>query len=164
MYVREVIIDKKKEEEIYIINEKIDQNEYMCLDDLLKSNAGLLEIPELSHTDMAFYIVRFWSEKILSILTTLHNMNVTLRYFSLKDFYLSNDGKKIKMRNLFNYSFTNLKGEIYNGADLFKILLSLDYIESSDIDLLTNEKIEELYSDAYLAPEFILIEPKNRNF
>ena len=162
MYVREVIIDKKKEEEIYIINEKIDLNEYMCIDDLLKSNAGLLEIPELSHTDMAFYIVRFWSEKILSILTTLHNMNVTLRYFSLKDFYLSNDGKRIKMRNLFNYSFTNLKGEIYNGADLFKILLSLDYIESSDIDLISNEKIEEIYSDAYLAPEFILKESKKQ--
>ncbi len=161
IYIREVMIDKKKEEEIYIINEKIDNSEFICFDDLLKSNSGLLEIPELSHTDMAFYIVRFWAQKILYILTTLHNMNVSLRYFTLKDFYLSNDGKRIKMKNLYNYSFTNLKGEIYNGPDLFKILLSLDIINTSDIELLLDEKIEEIYSDAYIAPEFFLRKSKN---
>ena len=35
------MIDKKKEEEIYIINEKIDNSEFICFDDLLKSNSGL---------------------------------------------------------------------------------------------------------------------------
>ena len=162
IYIKEVIINKKLEEEIYIINEKIDNSEYICLDSLLKSNGGLFQIPELSNTDMAFLILKSWAKKILKLLTTLNNINVFLRYFTLKDFYISHDGKRIKMRNLLSYSFLNEKEEIESGADIYKILLILDQLPISDVDELSDEKLKDTYDDAYLAPEFILIEPKNQ--
>jgi hypothetical protein len=162
IYIKEVIINKKLEEEIYIINEKIDNSEYICLDSLLKSNGGLFQIPELSNTYMAFLILKSWAKKILKLLTTLNNINVFLRYFTLKDFYISHDGKRIKMRNLLSYSFLNEKEEIESGADIYKILLILDQLPISDVDELSDEKLKDTYDDAYLAPEFILIEPKNQ--
>ena len=163
MYIKEVIIDKKLEEEIYIINEKIDNTEYICLDSLLKSNGGLFQIPELSNTDMAFLILKSWAKKILKIITQLNNMNIFLRYFTLKDFYLSHDGKRIKMRNLLSYSFLNEKEEIESGADINKILLILDQLSISDLEELSDEKLKETYDDPYLSPEFILNQPKDQN-
>ena len=108
--------------------------EYICLDILWKSNGGLFQIPELSNTDMAFLILKSWAKKILKIITQLNNMNIFLRYFTLKDFYLSHDGKRIKMRNLLSYSFLNEKEEIESGADINKILLILDQLSISDLE------------------------------
>lgn len=163
VFTKEVIIDKKVEEEFYIINEKIDYSEYISLHGLVKSNGGLLQIPELANTDMAFYILRFWGKTLLSLLTKLHKMNICFRYFTLKDFYLSKDGKRIKMRNLLNYSFTDLKGDFYNGPDLSKIFLILNQIPISNLEGLSYEKLNEVYDDPYLAPDFLLSLPKNHN-
>ena len=66
------------------------------------------------------------------------------------------------MRNLLSYSFLNEKEEIESGADIYKILLILDQLPISDVDELSDEKLKDTYDDAYLAPEFILIEPKNQ--
>ena len=83
---------------------------------------------------MAFYILRYWGKNILNILTQFYNMNVCLKYFTLEDFYISHDGKRIIMKNLFTYSFYNINGSIYNGPDLNKILLLLDQIPFSDFE------------------------------
>ena len=163
VFTKEVIIDKKVEEEFYIINEKIDYNEYISLYGLVKSNGGLLQIPELANTDMAFYILRFWGNTLLSLITKLHKMNICYRYFTLKDFYLSKDGKRIKMKNLYNYSFTDLRGDFFNGPDLGKIFLLLNQIPMSNFEALPYEKLNEVYDDPFLAPDFLLTLPKYHN-
>ena len=62
-----------------------------------------MQIPELINTDMAFYILRYWGKNILNILSDLFKINVSLKYFSVKDFFVSYDGKKIKMANLLKF-------------------------------------------------------------
>ena len=161
IYVKEIIIDKKLEEDIYIINEKIDNTKYISLYSLIKSNGGLLNIPELINTDMAFYILRYWGKNILNILTKFYNMYVCLKYFTLEDFYISHDGKRIIMKNLYTYSFYNMNGSIYNGPDLNKILLLLDQIPFSDFEKNTDEKIDLIYNNSYFSPEFFINENYN---
>lgn len=164
IFIKEVIIDKKVEEEYYIINEKINHSDFISMSRLIKSNGGLLQIPELANTDMAFYILRFWGKKIIDIISTLHKMNISLRYFTLNDFYISKDGKKVKMKNLLHYSFTNLQGDLFNGPDLAKIFIILNEIPHSDISELPIEKLNEVYDDPYLCPDFLLMNPSDHTY
>ena len=152
---KEVLINKRIEEEYYIINEKINLGNYISLYSLIKSNGGLLQIPELTNTDMAFYILRYWGKNILNILSDLFKINVCLKYFTTKDFYVSYDGKKLKMANLFTYSFCDMKGSIYSGPDILKILVLIDNIQSSQVNEYSKEQQEEIFSDAYIPPELI---------
>ena len=152
---KEVLINKRIEEEYYIINEKINSANYISLYSLIKSNGGLLQIPELINTDMAFYILRYWGKNILNILSDLFKINVCIKYFTVKDFYVSYDGKKLKMGNLLTYSFCDMKGTIYSGPDLLKILVLLDKFQFSQINEYSEEQKEEIFSDAYIPPELI---------
>ena len=152
---KEISINKRVEEEYYIINEKINLGNYISLYSLIMSNGGLLQIPELTNTDMAFYILRYWGKNILNILSDLFKINICLKYFTVKDFYVSYDGKKLKMANLFTYSFCDMKGIIYSGPDLLKILVLIDNIQSSQVNEYTPEQQEEIFADAYIPPELI---------
>ena len=153
VFSKEIIINQRIEEEYYIINEKINPTKYISLYSLIKSNGGLLQIPELINTDMAFYILRYWGKNILNILSDLFKINVSLKYFTVRDFFVSYDGKKLKMANLLTYSFCDMKGNIYSGPDLLKILILLEDIQSSQLD--TEEQKTEIYSNAYIPPETI---------
>ena len=155
VYSKEILINKRVEEEYYIINEIINTGSYISLYNLIKSNGGLLQIPELSYTDMAFYILRYWGKSILNILGDLFKLNVCIKYFTAKDFFVSYDGKKLKMKNLLTYSFCDMKGSIYSGPDLLKILTLLDNIQFSQLDQYTEEQKEEIFSDSYIPPELI---------
>ena len=155
VFSKEIVINQRIEEEYYIINEKINQSKYISLYSLIKSNGGLLQIPELINTDMAFYILRYWGKNILNILSDLFKINVNLKYFTTKDFYVSYDGKKIKMANLLTYSFCDMKGNIYSGPDILKILIILEDIQFSQLDDYNEEQKEEIFSNAYIPPEII---------
>ena len=152
---KEVIINQRTEEDYYVINEKIDASNYISLYNLINSNGGLLQIPELINTDMAFYILRYWGKNILNILSDLFKINVCLKYFTCKDFYVTYDGRKLKMGNLLTYSFCDMHGKIYSGPDLLKILVILDNIQFTNINQYSEENVAEVFSDAYIPPEFI---------
>ena len=155
VFSKDIIVNQRQEEEYYIINEKINQGKYISLYSLIKSNGGLLQIPELINTDMAFYILRYWGKNILNILSDLFRINVCLKYFTTKDFYVSYDGKKLKMANLLTYSFCDMKGNIYSGPDLLKILIILEDIQYSQLDDYNEEQKDEIFSNAYIPPEII---------
>ena len=78
------IINKKVEEELYIVNEKVDKNEFISMFNLIKNNGGLLQIPEYINSDMSYYIIRYWGKIILNIILKFHNLNVSLKFFNLK--------------------------------------------------------------------------------
>ena len=155
VFSKEIMINQRIEEEYYIINEKINPSKYISLYSLIKSNGGLLQIPELINTDMAFYILRYWGKIILNILSDLIRINVNVKYFTTKDLFVSYDGKKIKMANLLTYSFCDMKGNIYSGPDLLKILILLEDIQFSTLDDYNEEQKEEIFSNAYIPPEII---------
>ena len=155
VFSREIIVNQRIEEEYYVINEKINPTKYISLDSLIKSNGGLLQIPELINTDMAFYILRYWGKNILNILSDLFKINVSIKYFTAKDFFVSYDGKKLKMANLLTYSFCDMKGNIYSGPDLLKILIILQDIQHSQIEEYNEEQKEDIFSNAYIPPEII---------
>lgn len=116
---KKVMLNHKQEEELFFINEKINKEEYICLEEVVKSNGGLLNIPELYETDLVFYIIRFWGLKFLTIFTTLHQQGVCLKYLQLKDFFISKDGLNIRIKPLMHLSFYDKdNGKVFSGPDL----------------------------------------------
>ena len=164
---KEITINKILEEELYIVNEKIDESEYICLQSLVKSNGGLLFIPEIVDTGIGIYILRSWGKYILNIIQELNKINRCFKYFRLKDFYGTYNGKKLKMANIYSYSLFDENGEMTFGPDISKILMLLDKLPTGDENELTFEKMESIYStDAYISPEIIkkinLEKPSNK--
>lgn len=121
-FKKEVVINQLPEEEIYFSHELISEEDYINLGDLINDNGGLLSIPELFNTDITFYIIRYWGRKILKIFNILHQNNICVKYLNLTDFYVSRDGREIKIRNLDHLSSFNNSGRIFFGPDLNIIL------------------------------------------
>ena len=53
------------DKEIYVVNEHIDGDEWICLEDFVEKNGGILNIPLFYHTDSPLVIIRYWAKKIL---------------------------------------------------------------------------------------------------
>lgn len=49
------------DKEIYVINESINEDEWISLDDFVEKNGGILNIPLFYHTDAPLYIIRHWA-------------------------------------------------------------------------------------------------------
>jgi len=156
IYTKEILINKVIEEEFYVINEKINTNEYVPISSLSKSNGGLFFIPEISNTEMGFFIMRNWGKSILDIIHQLNKINRCFKYFNLNDFYGTYNGRKLKMANIYSYSCYDEKGNMNYGPDIFKILLLLDKLPTGTVDKLSFDILDNIYSnDAYIAPEII---------
>ena len=156
IYTKEILINKKLEEEYYIVNEKINTNDYISLYTLTKLNGGLLKIPEFANSDIAFYIIRYWGKQILYILNELLNIRICAKYFNIRDFYVSYSGRKIKMANLFSYCAFNPDNELFFGPDLYKIFLLLDQLQFCEPEKIPFENLDNIYSrDAFISPELI---------
>lgn len=50
---------------IYVVNEQIDEDEWINLDDFVCKNGGILNIPLFYHTDAPLFIIRHWAKMIL---------------------------------------------------------------------------------------------------
>jgi hypothetical protein len=53
------------DKEVYVVNELINQEEWISLDDFVERNGGILNIPLFYHTDAPLFIIRHWASKIL---------------------------------------------------------------------------------------------------
>jgi hypothetical protein len=155
-YTKEILIDKAIEEEFYIVNEKINLGEFVSLSSLAKTNGGLLFIPEIANTDMGFFILKSWGKSILTIMDILSRINRGFNYLSLKDFYGSFNGRRLKMGIVYSYCCYDEEGKFIFGPDIFKILLLLDKIPTIDEKKITFDMIDNIYSnDGYIPPELI---------
>lgn len=67
------------DKEIYVVNELVDQEEWISLEDFVERNGGILNIPLFYHTDAPLFIIRHWAQKILQIISKLHDVSVILR-------------------------------------------------------------------------------------
>jgi hypothetical protein len=105
-------------------------------------------IPELFNTDITFYMIRYWGRKILRILSILHENYICVKYLTLNDFYISRDGRDIKLRNIEHLSIfkpNSSGGKIYFGPDLNFILCFYKgfYKENDNLYNNNNKNFEE---------------------
>lgn len=137
-------------------------------------------IPELFNTDITFYMIRYWGRKILKILSILHENFICVKYLNLNDFYISRDGREIKLRNLEHLSIFKPSGKIYSGPDLNFIMCFYKGFLKSPEETNTNTNFAQErntnnnpnnfdiekklhfslldfwdYNDGFIAPEFI---------
>ena len=122
MTTKDTTINKKCDEEIYVFDELIDTDDYICLSDSIRNNGGLLSVPDLFNTDMVFYMIKFWGRQILKVFNLLHKFNICFKYINLTDIFISKDGLKIKFKKNMNLSYFNKNGKvlvIFN-LDLFR--------------------------------------------
>lgn len=72
------------DKEIYIVNERIDDDEWISLDDFVEKNGGILNIPLFYHTDAPLFIIRHWASMVLNIVKKVHDVSVVLRTLNNK--------------------------------------------------------------------------------
>ncbi len=72
------------DKEIYVVNENINNDEWICLEDFVHRNGGILNIPLFYHTDAPLFIIRYWAKKVLQIIQKLHEVGVVMRTLNLK--------------------------------------------------------------------------------
>ena len=156
IYTKEILINKVIEEEIYIVNEKLDLKEYVPLNSLAKSNGGIYYIPEIANTEMGFFIMRVWGKNILTMIQELNKINRCFKYLNLRDFYGTYNGRKLKMANFYSYNCYDEKGKMTIGPDILKILMLLDKLPTGNIEEISFDMLDDIYSDdSYIAPEII---------
>lgn len=64
-FEKKIGLSMHDETEIYIVNQAIDEDEWICFDDFVIRNGGLLNIPLFFHTDAPLFIIRHWGKMIL---------------------------------------------------------------------------------------------------
>jgi len=86
-------------------------------------NGGILNIPLFYHTDAPLFIIRHWAQKLLQIISKVHEVSAVLRGLNLKQVYLSRDGQRIKLANVRGVGKVNNLGNLYSCPDIY---LNLD--------------------------------------
>lgn len=56
------------DKEIYVVNETINEDEWISLEEFTERNGGILNIPLFYHTDAPLFIIRYWAQKLLDII------------------------------------------------------------------------------------------------
>ena len=69
---------------IYVVNEQIDEDQWINLDDFVNKNGGILNIPLFYHTDAPLFIIRHWAKMILGIIQRVHDGSAVLRCLNLR--------------------------------------------------------------------------------
>jgi hypothetical protein len=110
--INNITSNKKGDQEIYILDETVNLDEYICLEDAIKNNGGLLSVPDLFNTDMVFHMIRFWGKQILKVFVLLHKLNICFKYINLSDIYISKDGMNIKFKKNMLLSNFNSSGKV----------------------------------------------------
>lgn len=49
------------DKEVYVINEVVNEEEWISLEDFVERNGGILNIPLFYHTDAPLFIIRHWA-------------------------------------------------------------------------------------------------------
>jgi serine/threonine protein kinase/Ca2+-binding EF-hand superfamily protein len=111
------------DKEIYVINEKVDEDEWISLEDFVFKNGGILNIPMFYHTNAPLFIIRYWAKMILKIIQKVHDVSAVLRCLQLNQIYVSRDGKRIKLSHCRGAGLVNNFGYIASCPDIY---LSLD--------------------------------------
>lgn len=98
------------EKEVYIVNKAVDEEEWISIDDFVKKNGGILNIPLFYHTDAPLFIIRHWAKTILKIINKVHDVSIVLRCLSTKQLYISRDGQRIRLGNVRGIGMINNQG------------------------------------------------------
>jgi len=111
------------DKEIWVVNKAIDTDEWICLDDFVHQNGGILNIPLFYHTDAPLYVIRHWAKLLLQIISKVHDVSIVLRCLQTKQLFISRDGQRIKLGHTRGIAKVNNFGFVKNCPDIF---LSLD--------------------------------------
>jgi serine/threonine protein kinase len=110
------------DKEIYVVNEVVNEDEWISLEEFVERNGGILNIPLFYHTDAPLFIIRYWAQKLLQIIQKLHDVSIVLRSLNLKQVYISRDGQKMKLAHLRGVGKVNNLGTIKECPDIYLTL------------------------------------------
>ena len=107
------------DKEIYVINKQINEDEWICVDDFVMKNGGILNIPLFYHTEAPLYIIRHWAKLILKIIAKVHDVSVVLRALSTKQQWISRDGQRIRLGHVRGAGRVNNLGFLKSCPDIY---------------------------------------------
>ena len=111
------------DKEIFVVNELINEDNWINLEDFVTKNGGILNIPLFYHTDAPLFIIRHWAKMILAIIQKVHDVSAVLRSLQLQQVWVSRDGQKIKLGHVRGVGKVNNLGNLSTCPDIY---LSLD--------------------------------------
>ena len=65
--------------EIKVVNELLDQDEWLNLNDFVEKNGGILNIPLFYQTEAPLFVIRYWAKMILKLIDKVHSYSAVLR-------------------------------------------------------------------------------------
>ena len=81
--------------DLTVVYEDIPSSEYLNLEEVLKYQGGLLQVPFLKGTETPLYITKLWASDILCIISLLHESGFTLHTLSPANLFLRKSNSKI---------------------------------------------------------------------
>jgi serine/threonine protein kinase len=107
------------DKEIYVVNELMDEEQWINLDDFVTKNGGILNIPLFYHTDAPLFIIRHWAKLILKIIQKVHDVSAVLRCLHLRQIWVSRDGQRIKLGHVRGVGKVNNFGYISSCPEIY---------------------------------------------
>ncbi|EGR33535.1 hypothetical protein IMG5_049950 [Ichthyophthirius multifiliis] len=159
--------------EYIVLNEKLDcENEYICLQELISQNGGILRMPVLLELQQAQYVIKYIAIEILKIMQVINSYTCVLNILRPENLYISKKTYKIKLANIRGISKYDVYSKIDIVPDIFINLVQqagaleakekLDYSEFFTENTSSQQEhpfkdiyVENLYKQSYLAPEQI---------
>lgn len=112
------------DKEIFVVNELVNEDEWINLDDFVTKNGGILNIPLFYHTDAPLFIIRHWAKLLLAIIKKVHDVSAVLRCLQLRQVWVSRDGQRIKLGHVRGVGKVNNFGSISACPDIYLSLES----------------------------------------
>ena len=150
-YEKRVGLDSA-EKDCYIINEYIDETKWISLLDLILQNGGLLRVPFLARTKACIFIVKYWANQLLNIMSHIHNLGCSLLLLRPENIMVSRDGQKIKLRALRGIGKISEFGKVLFAPDFYINLFG------PNVNPEATKKAHDpttIQNDPYIAPEMI---------
>jgi hypothetical protein len=67
------------DKDVYVISRSIDTDKWVCFDDFVHQNGGLLNVPMFYNTDAPLYVIRYWAKLVLQIIHRVHDVSIIMR-------------------------------------------------------------------------------------
>ena len=147
-YSRKVGMDPK-DRDIYVFYEVLG-SDWVCMRDFVNSTGGLVRTPFLVTSNSIFHVIKYWFQKILSIVEICNQNGVSLYLLRPDNLFVNHKTLEVKLVDLSGSARISHEGTLHNLSDINLIL-------PTRIDSETNKmsfKEEHFMGDPYLAPEF----------
>jgi Ca2+-binding EF-hand superfamily protein/serine/threonine protein kinase len=148
IYSRKVGMDPK-DRDLYVFYEVLSP-EWVSLREFISSTGGFVRVPFLVTSNSIFHVIKFWFQKILTIVDVCNQNGCCLYLLRPENIYVNHKTLEVKLLTLAGAARMDHEGTLSYLSDLSLVLPDTHFKP----DELNSFRDDQYMSDPYLAPEF----------